>query len=80
MSICKGCGWEIRWITTAAGKHMPVDAERVHFTPAGGPDTFVTDQGKIVRGYKGRSGTEVGYVPHWASCPAAGYFRRRDEA
>lgn len=77
MSICKGCGREIRWIRTAAGKAMPVDPKGVHFTPGGGPDTFVMASGKIERGTKGRSGTHIGYLPHWASCPAAGYFKAR---
>ena len=77
MSICQGCGQEIKWIRTISGRNMPVDAQRVHFTPAGGPGTFVTEDGKTVRGVKGKSGTEVGYAPHWGNCPAAGYFKRR---
>ena len=77
MSICQGCGQEIKWIRTAAGKSMPVDEGIVHFTPAGGPMTFITADGKTVRGEKGKSGTAVGYLPHWASCPAAGYFKRK---
>ena len=49
MSICQGCGQEIKWIRTAAGKSMPVDEGIVHFTPAGGPMTFITADGKTVR-------------------------------
>ena len=77
MAICQGCGQEIRWIKTPSGKSMPVNAEKVNFTPAGGPMTFITADGRTVRGEKGKSGTETGYTPHWATCPAAGYFKRK---
>lgn len=79
MSICKGCGREIRWIKTPSGKSMPVDAEAVSFTPAGGPETFVTELGKVVRGRRDSEGYDLGYISHFATCPAAKHFRRRDQ-
>lgn len=76
MTTCKGCGREIRWVKTEAGRPMPVDAEGVHFIAGGGPDTFITKEGKTLRGQRGRSGTHYGYIPHWATCPMAGHFRK----
>lgn len=75
MTICKGCGREMRWIQTTNGKAMPVDPESVHFEPAGGPETFITQDGRTVRGQKKKDGAALGFVPHWATCPAAGYFK-----
>lgn len=72
MSVCRGCGREIRWIKTKAGKAMPVDEPFVHFVPAGGPDTFITGDGRTVRGRKptwqdieSNNAMPAGYVPHW---------------
>ena len=42
MSVCKGCGKEIVWITTVNGKSMPCDAEKT---------TIVTEAGHTVQGY-----------------------------
>ncbi len=42
MSTCKGCGREIEWIRTEAGKQMPVDP---------GPVMVVLRDGRVVRGY-----------------------------
>lgn len=86
MSVCRGCGKEIRWIKTKAGKAMPVDEPFVHFVPAGGPDTFITGDGRTVRGRKptwqdieSNNAMPAGYVPHWATCPAAGNFKKGRE-
>lgn len=57
MSKCKGCGAEIVWIKTAAGKSMPCNSDKV---------TIVTEDGK----------TATGYIPHWATCPAAQKFKK----
>ena len=83
MSVCRGCGREIRWIRTPAGKDMPVDEPFVRFVPAGGQDTFITRDGSTVRGHRptgkeihDRIATQMGYTPHWATCPAAGHFRK----
>lgn len=42
MPTCKGCGKEIEWIRTEAGKQMPVDPD---------PVTVVLKDGRVVRGY-----------------------------
>ena len=42
MSKCKGCGAEITWIKTEAGKIMPCNLEKT---------TIVTEQGKTVVGH-----------------------------
>ena len=34
---CRGCGADIAFIKTVAGKSMPVDPNSIRFTPAGGP-------------------------------------------
>lgn len=76
MSVCRGCGNEIIWIRTTKGKAMPCDPVPVGFTPAGGPDTFVTETGKVERGKRG--GEEKGYISHFATCPMAGGFRKNE--
>lgn len=82
MSTCKGCGAPIDWITTKAGKHMPVDPEPVFIVMGGGPDYFITDEGDMLIGRRAlpaeeRPELEVAFVPHWKTCPDAGRFRRR---
>lgn len=80
MSRCKGCGAEIEWIKTAAGKNMPIDPEPVFVLAAeGGTEVFLTDEGEVFRGkaVPTGEGAEVGFVPHWATCKAPEQFRRR---
>lgn len=48
MSICRGCGQEIDWIRTKAGKNMPVDPAPVFVIEGGGNDRFVTDEGEVI--------------------------------
>jgi hypothetical protein len=78
VSNCKSCGAEIRWIKTLSGQSMPVDYTPVFYkavptatgkiiTPGG-----ATLSAEIVTDLK----ASVGYVPHWATCPAADSFRR----
>lgn len=77
MSQCSGCGREIIWLRMKSGKHMPVDPEPV-FVTEGGKDAFITDEGERIMGTASETdmGT-VGFVPHWATCQAAGQFRKR---
>lgn len=82
MSICKGCGAHIDWIHTKAGKTMPVDEEPVMVIEGEGRDVFVTDEGDTITGRRALPHEEsrelpVAFVPHWATCPAAGQFRRK---
>ena len=44
----------------------------------GGNQVFITDEGETITGSATEENTgEVGFVPHWATCPAAGQFRKR---
>lgn len=82
MSICKGCGASIDWIRTKAGKSMPVDPEPQFIITGEGRQKFVTEDGEVLTGRPAAPGettkdTEVAFIPHWNTCPAAGQFRRR---
>ena len=74
---CKGCGQQILWTKTKAGKAMPCNPVAVYFTPAGGPETFVTPDGRVERGFQSQGG-QLGYISHFATCPNADRFRRRE--
>lgn len=71
--ICKGCGKQILWTRTSAGKNMPLDPYIIHFE-RGGKENFVTPSGETVRGTRSESG-EIGYIPHWATCPQYKRFK-----
>jgi len=60
MKTCKGCGAEIRWIKTEAGKAMPLDAN---------PRNFYVE-------YDGKWRMLRGYEPHWGSCEEAKRFKK----
>lgn len=76
---CRGCGKQILWTKTAAGRNMPCDPTVIWFTPEGGPETFVTPEGRVLRGRRDRRGEMMGYISHFATCPAAKRFRREKE-
>ncbi len=81
MARCKGCGARMEWITTRAGKHIPVDPEPVQVIEGDGRDIFVTDEGDTVTGRiaepdEMKMDLTVGFVPHWKTCPNAADFRR----
>lgn len=76
MSICKGCYREIDWIKRPNGKCMPVDPEPVFVREGEGNMIFIDETGKIVLGAQTEERTNtIGFVPHWATCPAADRFR-----
>lgn len=83
MSICKACGAKIVFIKTAAGKSMPCDAAAVtYWKNSRGKDTIITPNGETVRcDIEGdpNKATGIGYIPHWATCPEAGKFKKRDK-
>ncbi len=72
---CRGCKRTILWTETRNNKHMPCDPEAIIFTPAGGPDTFVTPDGRVVRGKRSIEG-EIGYISHFATCPNRAQFKK----
>lgn len=78
-ATCRSCGARIVWIKTAAGKSMPCNADLITFTRGGGPETFVTPEGKIERGKRDRNGALTGYISHFATCPNANRHRRKQK-
>jgi len=79
---CRGCGKEIAFIKTEKGKSMPVNPQAVYFIPAGGPNTYIMIDGKIQRGREPDWTDEgkveqIGYISHFATCPAADSFRKK---
>lgn len=84
MGKCKGCGANVLWIRTTSGRMMPCNPVPVPYysEEAGDPNaTLVTFDGLVVKCYVGDvidyAPSGIGYVPHWATCPAAGQFRRK---
>jgi len=63
MSTCKACGAPIKWVKMESGKAMPVDIDPIKIVRE-------TETGGIVVG---------GYLAHWATCPKANNFRKRDK-
>jgi len=59
---CSSCGAAIVWVTTPAGKPMPLDAE---------------PQKRVVLGRQtGLAHVLDTWTPHWATCPNADQHRR----
>lgn len=80
MAICKYCGDWIDWIYTPKG-YRPVVPRPVMVMPDCGRETFITDEGEIIRGRRTLPGAAGGgniaaYVPHWTVCPAKKAQRR----
>lgn len=80
-SQCRGCGERIGFIKTKAGKTMPVNLKPMEFIPAGGPNTYVMEDGTVQRGrerdWADTGETSTGYISHFATCPEADRFRKR---
>lgn len=80
MGICRGCGAQIVWIPTVAGKSMPCDAKPVHYwekPKAAGK--VVTPNGEVIScEFEGdpQSATGIGYISHFSTCPQANNFRK----
>lgn len=75
MPKCKGCGKEIIWI-----KQIPCDPLPVaYWAKEKARGKVVTPNGQVIscdfRGDLQRA-TGLGYVTHFASCPAAARFRK----
>lgn len=81
MSKCRGCGADIRWIKTKAGKLIPVNPDPTYLVDGNGTDIIVTEDGLIANGticpVPVSPGHRVGWVSHFATCPMAAGFRRR---
>lgn len=74
-AVCRRCGREI-WLIecTDNNKWMSCDLELRRFTPAGGPGTFIGEDGKLYRGANGgvNGGTMWGYRKHRKDCVGGG--------
>lgn len=66
LATCKGCGAQIIWALTPAGKPTPVDAK--------------TTRVALLRDNDGNppkiEDAVDGHVSHWATCPERDRFRR----
>ena len=84
-SRCSGCGAEVIWIRTAAGKKMPVDADPVWVIQAPGGKTYMLLDGRCVFGKKVGDAWDddpdanviEAHESHFATCPVGGQFRNR---
>lgn len=81
MAKCKGCGQEIIWIMSPAGKVIPCDPIPVpYWKRSKAKGNIVTPNGEVISCElygDPETVTGIGYIPHWATCPKAGEFRRR---
>lgn len=79
---CKACLAAIVWIATGGGKSMPCDATPTYYIERkrSGKKRIVTPNGEVLAcEYTDdpNKATGTGYIPHWATCPHAGRFRKR---
>ena len=66
---CKYCGKKILMTKNQQNKTwIPCDPLLYRFTMSGGPMTYVTGEGIVVRGHKDRNGKYYGYRAHRRSC------------
>lgn len=76
---CSKCGAQIVWLRTPKGKWMPADAglRRYRKNPKG-KSTVVNSWGEMIRCDLDVDDEPDGLarVPHWATCPNAGDFRK----
>lgn len=78
MPKCKGCGAEVRWITTAKGKPMICESELVDINSLEPGERIVSLSGLVLtRPLTYTGGSTRGYRPHWGRCPQASIFRKK---
>lgn len=79
---CSGCGKRIVWIKTVNGKNMPCDPNIINYkADKTGKEKIVTASGNVVTGTTGATIAEAdgfGYISHFATCPRAKTFRKRN--
>jgi hypothetical protein len=95
MTRCKGCGAEVLWRKTPAGRYIALDpgpelflrliptAEATDEERAAPRRTIVQPDVRVVVGHEVPStstrGAPVrGRIAHWATCPQANAFRRKE--
>ena len=79
---CHGCGAEIVWIKTAAGKSMPCAPRPVPYwaRPGAAEKVVLQNSGKVVScDFEGPRDevTGFGYISHFSTCPQTRDFRRK---
>lgn len=80
-STCRKCGKAIKFIRTTNGKWLPVNPTAVYYSLLGNKDRIVTADGRIVACTIVDMITDcVGFVPHWATCESASYFRHKNKS
>lgn len=77
---CRACHAQIGFIKTVAGKTIPVNPEEVAYEQkAGGSLKIVTPNGEVLsaeRPADPQKATGIGYISHFATCPASDSFRK----
>jgi hypothetical protein len=73
MSKCRGCGAEVKWIKTTAGKSMIVDLPVRQIVEPKMGEVLILENGVT---QKNPAVGMSGYTPHWATCPAEKQFRK----
>lgn len=83
MAKCQGCGAEIIWMRTGAGKYIPCNPGlKLYRENKHGHERIVSPNGEVIACEltdTSAEATGVGLLPHWGTCPKAGNFRRRNE-
>ena len=85
MARCRGCGKEIIFVKSTAGKFIPCDPSKVIFSkPGEGKARVVKLNGEVISctigtGDDTSEAVGVGYIPHWSTCEAANQFRKKKE-
>ena len=67
-TTCRRCGRQILMTRADNGKTIPCEPEIIRFHPGGGPETFVTETGRFLRGERVWNGSEMGYRKHRRDC------------
>ena len=67
---CSGCGAEIKFVKSKAGKWLPIDADVVE---SDGTMILYVDE---LTGFKKLPAGRKGHLSHFASCPEANKFRK----
>lgn len=72
MSACRSCGAEMRWVTTRAGKPMPIDPDE-----RSDGNIVIESDGKARVLPPGDPYTGPRYMPHHATCTEPDRWRKK---
>jgi hypothetical protein len=78
---CRSCGADVVWVTTEAGKRMPVDASphpdgNVLLLPPDTRDVSSTPRASVLGPLEVELATAALHRSHFATCPHADAWRR----